>query len=232
MDVEPQPKRPTGCFGKGCLILVAVVFLIVVIGGLGSWWMYGLMVGMFTADRQANVEIDSPATAEFQQAESKFVQLRHAIRDRTEATIEFSAADLNTLIARDPAFVGLRGKTRVDLSGYDMILDLSVPTDSVPLPRFKGRWFNGRVQFGFTYDYEQFSFEARALEANGHRIESGGPGFTTSFLKGFSSSYSRSFNQGFAKGRDRNPQGQAFWKQIQSMSVQSGKLVVTTRGGG
>jgi len=231
MNGQEQSKTTAGC-GKGCLIAVAVVVLLVVVGGLGTWWMYGQMVGMFTANRQANVTVDSPAYVAVQQAESKLAQLRNAVRNQTEATIEFSAADLNTLVARDPAFSGLRGKTRVDLSGYDMILDLSVPTDSVPRPRFKGRWFNGRVRFGCTYDDGQFSFEARALEANGHRIVSGGPGFATSFLKSFSSSYSRSFNHGFANGRDRNPQGQVFWKQIKSISVQNGMLVVTTRAGG
>lgn len=138
MNGEQQPKRTAGC-GKGCLILIAVLVLIVVVGGLGTWWMYGQMVGMFTADRQANVIVDSPANAAVQQAESKLARLRSAIRNQTETTIDFTVADLNTLIARDPSFAGLRGKTRVDLSGYDMILELSAPTDSVPLPRFKGR---------------------------------------------------------------------------------------------
>ena len=114
-------------------------------------------------------------------------QLQNAVRNKTETTIKFSPADLNGLIARDPGFSGLFGKARVNMLGQDMIVDLSASLDSVPLPRLKGRWFNGTAQFGFAYDVGQFSFVARSIESNGHRmVDTGAPGFSSSFLQSFS----------------------------------------------
>lgn len=230
---DQQPKTGMGCFAKGCLALIIVVLFLIVVGGGGGWWIYAKAVNSFTSDHSANVGIDQPSPVAFQQAEAKIEQLRNAVRNKTGATIEFSAADLNALIARDPGFVGMRGKMRVSAAGNDIILDLSAPLDTVPLPKFKDRWFNGRAQFGFAYDLGQFSFMAHSIEANGHRIASSGTsGFSSSFLQSFSSSYTRSFNQSFHKAQEKNQQGLDFWKQIKGMSIENGQLVVVTQAGG
>lgn len=230
---DPQPpKKRMGCLGQGLIALAIIILLLVVIGGGGGWLIYNKGINGFTSDRPANVTVDQPSDVAFQQAETQLRQLRTAVRNKTKTTMAFSATDLNALIARDPGFAGMRNKTRVDMSGNDMILDLSAPLDTVPLPRFKGRWFNGRVTFHFTYDLGQFSFATRALETNGHRMEDDGMrGFSSSFLRNFSASYTRSFNQGFRKGQDRNAQGREFWDHIKTMSIQNGQLVVTTQPG-
>lgn len=224
------PKSGMGCFARGCLALIIVLVAIVVVGGGGAWWIYSRVVNGFTADRAANVAIDEPAPVVIQQARSRLQQLQDAVRNRTDSTITFSAADLNALIAHEPSFANLRGKVRVNIPGDEMILDLSAPLDTVPLPKFKGRWFNGRSQFGFNYDGTDFFFSARALEANGRRIEaSGNSAFTSSFLQSFSSGFTRSFNESFHKGQRNNLQSHEFWDRIKSMSIKSGQLVVETK---
>jgi hypothetical protein len=229
---DEQPKKGMGCFGKGCLALVILFLLLVIGGGVGGWWIYGKVIRSITSDHPANIQIEQPDEAAFQQAEAKLNQLRNAVRNKTETTTEFSAADLNALIARDPAFAGIRGKTRVNMAGDDLILDLSVPLDSVPLPMLKGRWFNGLAQFQFSYDQDQFSFTAHALEANGHRIEgANGSRFSSAFLQSFGSSFTKGFNQSFHQAEERNPQGQLFWNQIKTISVENGQLAVTTQSG-
>ena len=225
---DQQPAQPgMGCFAKGCLTLVIVFLFLVVAGVVGGWWIYGKAITSFTSDHPANIQIDQPGSAEFQQAEARLSQLRNAVRNRTETTAEFSAADLNALIARDPAFARVRGKMRVNMAGDEMILDLSFPLDSIALPKLKGRWFNGRAQFQFTYDLGQFSFTAHFLEAKGHRIESTGTtGFSSSFLQSFGASFTKGFNQSFHQAEGKDPQTRRFWKQIKTISIQDGRLVV------
>ena len=231
MNEEQPPKQGMGCFAKGCLTLVIVVLLLAIGGAIGGWWIYGRAVNRFTSDRPASVQTEEPASAAFQQAETKLAQLRNAIRNKTETTTDFSAADLNALIARDPGFQGVRGKTRVSMAGDALILDLSVPLNGIPLPKLKGRWFNGQAQFQFAYDLGQFSFTAHSLTTKGHRIESNGrPGFSSSFLEGFGSSFTRRFNQSFHQAEERNAQGNVFWRQIKSMSIRNDQLEVVTRG--
>ena len=216
-----------GCFARGCLALIIVFVAVVVVGAGGAWWLYGRVVNGFTAERAANVQIDEPAPNVIQQAQTRLRQLQDAVRNRTDATIAFSAADVNALIAHEPSFASLRGKVRVNIPGDDMILDLSAPLDTVPLPKFKGRWFNGRAQFGFTYDGTDFFFNTRALEANGRRIEAAGnSAFSSSFLQSFSSSFTKTFNESFHKGQQGNLQAHEFWDRVKSMSIRSGELVV------
>ncbi len=230
MNDQQPPKQGMGCFARGCLILVIVSLFLLIAGGIGGWWIYGKAISSFTSDHPANIQVDQPTSAAFQQAEAKLAQLRSAVRNKTETTTEFSAADLNALIARDPAFAGVRGKMRVNMVGDEMILDLSVPLDTITLPKLKGRWFDGRAQFQFVYDLGQFSFTAHWLEAKGHRIESNGsPGFSSSFLQSFGLSFTKSFNQSFHQAEEKNEQGRGFWKQIKTLSVQNGQLVVITQ---
>ena len=218
---------------RGCLIAV-VVFAVLVVAGLGcAWWMYGKAVGEFTADRAASIAMEQPSPAVLQEARTRLQQLQDAVRNEKEAVIEFSAADLNSLIASDASFASLRGKVKVYLPGDDMALDLSAPLDTIPLPRFRGRWFNGKARFRFSYDGTDFFFTAESIEANGHRIDSdGNSAFSTSFLRGFSTSFTRSFNESFHKGQQGTVQAREFWDRIRSMTIRNGKLVVETRVGG
>jgi hypothetical protein len=226
MNDQQLPKKRMGCFGQGCIALVIIVLFVVVVGGGGGWWLYNKAVDSLTSDHPTSVAIDQPSDMAFQQAETKMRQLRNAIRNKTDTTIAFSAADLNALIARDPGFAGTRGKTRVDMAGNDLILDLSGPLDTIKLPKLQGRWFNGRAQFGFAYDLGEFSFVAHSLETNGHRM------VNASFLRNFSSSYTRSFNKSFHNALGKNPQGSEFWNRVKGMSVQNGQLEVITKSGG
>ena len=232
MNEPLPPRKRTGCVGQGCLIVAIAAILGIGVFGVGGWWIYNNVVSRYTSDRPADVRIEQPTPDTVQRARGKLERLQSAVRNRTEATIEFSAEDLNALLASEAGFADMRGKVRVDFSGNDMILDLSVSLAKVQLPKIRSRWFNGRVQFGVTYDQDGFSFDAKSLEVGGDRMEAGsGRGVASSFLRSFSSSFTRSFNRSFHEGQNRNPGGRAFWKQIRTMSVQNGQLVVVTKAG-
>jgi hypothetical protein len=243
MNDQPPPLQPTttpppvprsgsgGCV-RGCVIGL-IAFIVLVVAGLGcAWWMYGKAVGEFTADQTASIAMEQPTPATLQQARTRLQQLQDAVRNGKETVIEFSAADLNSLIATDPSFATLRGRIKVYIPGDDMNVDVSAPLDTIPLPKFRGRWFNGKAQFRFNYDGTDFFFNARSIDANGHRIDgSGNSAFYTSFLRGLSSSFSRSFNESFHKGQQATPVARQFWSRVRSMTIRNGKLVVETRSG-
>src|SRR4051812_31370274 len=103
---EPHTGKQKSCFAQGCLALVILFVLTLVVGGAGGWWIYSKAVNSFSSDRPTNVVIDEPRPQALQQARSKLQQLQNAVRNRTDSTVVFSAADLNALIARDPSFSG------------------------------------------------------------------------------------------------------------------------------
>ena len=218
--IPPAPAR-TGCLGKGCLALLigAFLFLILLIGA--CWFAVDHILRTFTATEFRSVQIEQVSPQQLQFARAKMDALRSAIRNRQETTIGFTAADLNALIANDPGFKGARGRAHFAIANSTISLDLSVPLSSIPSKLLKTRWFNGRVQFGASYVDDDFSFDVKSVESNGH-------GIPRALLSAeFSRSFSRSFNESF-HSQSRRHQDE-FWSHLKMITVQDGKLILTTR---
>jgi len=210
-----------GCFAKGCLTLVVVVFVLVagIIGG--AWFLYGKAINLFTSTQPVNVPVEQPTDAQFQAAEAKLARLHQAIANNQEIAIDFTAADINALIARDPGFAGVRGRVHVAIADSIVTLQLSAPLTHLPLPKLKERWFNGTARFEFTYHLGQFLIGAKSAEANSRA-------FPEQFFASFNASFNRSLNQRFQQDLQKNQQEATFWKRIKAMDVNGDRLVIQT----
>ena len=149
--------------------------------------------------------------------------MRIAIRNDQETTIEFTADDLNALIATDPDFRKARGRLRVGIADSVVSVDLSAPLDPLKWTRMRGRWFNGNIRLGLSYLDDNFFFDMKSSEANGRQI----PSFI--FNSDFQRSFDRSFNQRFQR-RSENQRNRNSWlKYIRTISVQDDKVILITR---
>jgi len=230
MDAPPirqAPPRPLpsgmGCFAKGCLALVVIVVVlgIVVIGG--GLFFINRGINMFTVTAPAQIQTRPAEPAELQLAKAKLDSLRSAIRNRVETTIEFTADDVNALLQNEPEFRGARNHARVAMANSIVSLDLSAPLDSAQWSRLKRRWFNGNIQFGFSYVDDNFNFDVRSAEANGYQ-------FPRVLLSAeFMQSFNRSFNDSFHRESARREDAKDLWRNIRMATVQNDKLIVTTR---
>jgi len=214
----PPPARGMGCFAKSCLTLIIVAVVLVIVCLCGGWFVLTRFADKFTATQPAMVEVQQPTPAEAQAAQAKREALRAAIRNNQETTVEFTADDLNTLIANDPDFRRARGRVRVAIADSVVSLDLSAPLDSLKWARLQGRWFNGKIRFGVSYVDDDFFFDLKSAEANGRQI----PRFV--FSSDFERSFSRSFTKSFHPGRERE-----WLKHIRTISVQDDKVILSTR---
>jgi hypothetical protein len=150
-------------------------------------------------------------------------RLRTASATKKKTTVEFTAADLNALFARDPDFEDLRGKVRIEIADSIMTINVSAPLRSIPLPRLKKRWFNGTARFSFTYDDGTFSFDIRSAEAGGHHI-------SDLILSSISSSFDESMSRDFLNELNSNDRDSELWDNVKTMKLVGDKLVVTTKG--
>ena len=219
--VPPPPPR-SGCFGKGCLVLLIAAFLLLILAIGGGWFACNYIIRTFTAADARSVEVEPVSPRQLQLAEAKMDTLRSAIRNHLENAVEFTAADINALIADDPGFKGARGRAHFTIANSTVSLDLSVPLNSVPWKLLKSRWFNGRVRFGLSYVDDNFSFDVRSVETNGYSVP------RALFSPEFSRSFNRSFNDSFHHQSRQRPD--EFWRHLKMISVQDDKLIVTTRG--
>jgi hypothetical protein len=224
METQPPPlpgHEGMGCFAKGCLVVVIVGILLVGAVGVGAWFFYGKAVALFTSPQPADIRIEQVADADLQAAEQKLNRLEQATAKNEETTAEFTAAELNALIAREPLFAGMKDRARVAIADSIMTLEMSVPLDSTPLPKLKGRWFNGTVRLGFSFVLGQFAFDLKSGETNGHSLPE-------EFFTGFTPTFNRSFNDGFRRGMEKNEQSANIWKHLKTIGLDRDKLVVTT----
>ena len=207
----------------GCLSIFAVlaVALALVIGG--SWWMYAKSVDALTSEAPIAVTMEAPSDQQVAAASQKLEQLRTAALTQQATTMEFTAAELNALIARHPSFSDWRGKARVEIGNSELTLDLSVPLRDIPLPRVSSRYFNGSVRFALTYDQDQFTLGVKSLSANGQDID-------LSFFQAMADDINRGFNEGFDKSQRENAQSNEFWENVRSIEVREDRLIISTKG--
>ncbi|MGI8436767.1 MAG: hypothetical protein ACR2NX_07670 [Chthoniobacterales bacterium] len=224
---QPQPAAPPlkpegrGCFAIGCggCAVFGVIALVLFIA-LG-WFGYVQAVKALTAEAPINLELN-PSDREYAAAEAKMNQFRSALERGEATTIAFSAADLNALFARDPAFADRPGKMRVELDESEATVQMSYPLDSVKAPMLAGRWFNGRSRLRFSYADGAFRFDPDWIEAHGRE-------FTGGFVRSFGDSFSRSFSKSFIATVRKNGGWEA-WKNVKTMKIEHGQLVITTDG--
>lgn len=210
-----------GCFAQGCITVLIVGFLFFAALLGGAWYVYSKTVNNLTSLAPADVKIEPLSERQFETAENSMARLRTAMAKNEETTVEFTGADLNALVTRDPDFEHWRGRIRIDIADSTMTIAVSAPLHSIPLPRLKKRWFNGTARFSFTYDSGAFSFDLKSAEAGGHQVPD-------AFLSSFNSSFDESMNRSFRDELRKNDRGSEFWDKVKSMSLRGDKLIVTT----
>ncbi|CAN5196389.1 hypothetical protein BH20VER2_BH20VER2_12140 [soil metagenome] len=203
------------------MLIIALVFFALVLGG--TWYLYGRVVNAVTSPTPITVQLEEPNEAQFTAANQKLRQIEAAAAAKEAVTVEFTADDLNALIARHPDYTDLRGKVRVAIADSIATLELSVPLRKVPLPRVKHRWFTGSASFGLTYDESGFTFSPRSIIANNYSI-------ADDFFQGLAPTFNNYFNQEWDRSdRSETPHGD-LWPQVRSVIVRDDKVVVTTKG--
>src|SRR5436853_4054577 len=208
MQTPQSASSGMGCFAKGCLTLIIAGLVLVAVFVVGSFFVLNRALQVFTSTQPVQIQVRQATPAERQVAKAKLDTLRSAARNHQEATIEFNADEINILIANEPEFRGARGHMRVAIANSIASLDVSAPLESMRWKRLKGRWFNGNIQFGFSYVDDNFNFDIRSAEANGYP-------FPRALLSAeFMQSFNRSFNDNFRRESAKRGDTNDLWRHI------------------
>src|SRR5947208_1630835 len=99
----PPPQRRMGCFAKGCLILsVFLIFLGIAFVG-GSYLAIRYMRHHYFPTTSTELPPATPSPEEQRAAMAKWQEFDSRARAHEQARVEFSADELNALIAAEPA---------------------------------------------------------------------------------------------------------------------------------
>jgi len=187
-QIEPPPRRGTGCFGKGCLILIVLAILLVVVGVGGTYW--GLR-HVYLSDKPAPIpETTAPAdtseatpaatslatpsekTAEVRE---RFDTMKKAARTHEATEVELTAADINALIAANRKS---SGTASVGISDTALQAQFSIPLERLDVPfrsafGLSDRYLNATVTIVAPPGTNANSVQLSEVTLNGHGIPAG-----------------------------------------------------------
>jgi len=187
--VEPLPKRGTGGFAKGCLILLVFAILLVVVGVGGTYWS---VRHVYLSDKPAPIP-EAPAPSEttgaVTPAEStvaapsekstevreRLDTMKKAARAHEETGVELTAADINSLIAANRRS---RGAASVGINGDVLQAHFSIPLQKLDIPfrnafGLADRYLNATVTIVAPPGTNASNVQLSEVTLNGHRISAG-----------------------------------------------------------
>ena len=185
--VEPPPKRGMGCFAKGCLILVVLAILVVVAGVGGSYWS---LRHIYLSDKPAPIpqasapsetsaampgETSAAAPGETSDTvRERLDTLKSAARAHERTGVEFTAAEINALIAANRKSSGL---AFVRIDGNVAQVQLSIPLERFDVP-FRNafglgdRFLNATVSVVAPPGTNANNVQLSEVTLNGHSVPS------------------------------------------------------------
>lgn len=146
-----EKKRGMGCFGCGCLILVVLVILFLALAGGITYWTYH-RVSALTSPTPSTVQTFDGGDNVYHGATQKLSDFDQALQKHQPALLQLSAEEINTLIARDPNIKANNLHIFVTMTDDKAGVQLSLPTNALPVSVFKGRYINGDISFGLNFD--------------------------------------------------------------------------------
>ena len=186
--VEPTPKRGTGCFAKGCLILIASGILLVVVGVGGTYWS---LRHVYLSDKPAPIpETAAPsetgaATAgetsvatpseKSTEVRERLDTMKKGARAHEQTEVELSAADINALIAANRKS---RGTASVGINDTVLQAQFSIPLERLDVPfrsafGLNHRYLNATVTIVAPPGTNANSVQLSEVTLNGHTIPAG-----------------------------------------------------------
>ena len=185
--VEPPPKRGTGCSGKGCLILIALVILLVVVGVGGSFW---TVRHVYLSDKPAPIpeatapvetSVATPGAPSVATPTERSAEVRERLdtmkkaRAHERTGVELTAADINSLIAANRKS---RGTASVGINDTALQAQFSIPLQRLDVPfrnalGLGNRYLNATVTIVAPPGTNASSVQLSDVTLNGHTIPGG-----------------------------------------------------------
>ncbi len=154
-----------GCFGKGCLILLAFFILLVVAFIGGTFVAVRVLRSSYFATTQVQLPVAITTEHEQQNAVAKWYEFERGARAHTAQRIEMTSDEINALIAAEP---DLRGKALVTIDNDTARLQISVSLGELRMLR--GRYMNAECSVQSAPDGDPAHARFNSVVVNGKAV--------------------------------------------------------------
>lgn len=127
---DPTPEAPRSSPAPGCIIIAAIL---IVFGGLvilytvvGTY--QNRKIDEFTQAEPAEIPVAKPGSAELETVDAKLTAIQTAVANEEVERFEFSADELNSLIATQEELADFRGQTFIErISPQGIVAKMAQP---------------------------------------------------------------------------------------------------------
>jgi hypothetical protein len=208
-----------GCLGCGCLVLALLVILFLGLAGGGAYLAYTKFVAATSATPAAVPSFDGGDDL-YQSARQKLADFDHDVKNHQAATIQLSADEINTLIARNPAFIQMKFRLFVTLTNDQARIQGGIPTGILTRGMLNDRYLN----FDTTLSPD-FDSESKSLNFTLHHLQIGDQTMPEKGLPTTQIELTQILNAEL----QQNPDAKDFLDQVKSIGVKDGELVMETQ---
>lgn len=199
-----------GCCFYGCIILIVLFLLILGAIGFGVWKVKEFAYE-FTATEQRRFPEPTISPEQYTETKQKVDDFFAAVEAGQDANnIVLTDEEVNGLIWNDEKFKDLRGRVQVSFKGDNVIGEVSVPLDELPM--MEGRYFNGSAILDVSCTDGFLFITPKTLEVRGKQI----PEVAMKELR----------KQNFAQGVYEDPELMKAVQRIKKIEVKDEKLFV------
>jgi hypothetical protein len=217
--VVVQKKRGLGCFGCGCLVVLA---LLVLLGALAAAVVYfGYSQGkVLTTAAPSSLQSFDGGDAMYHDAIQKITVFGQALQQGQPANLELTADEINTIIARSPDLAANHVHLFVSLAGNEATLQLSVPTSVLPMGiggLAEGRYLDAEMKFEPSFDVA-----SKTLNLGLHGLRFGSETLPPDSLP----TVEQEFDPALNSKLQSTPEAQPFLNHAKSVEIRDGKLEI------
>ena len=220
MNGSHPPPRKRGCLFYGCLALVFLGLLSVALTYFGYRYIVSLtarLVNEYTDTTPAlfeKVEMPAADLTELRQRVAAFGEALESQKEGRELVL--SAADINALLANEPAYREFKDRFFVAIDGDRIKGRLSLPLQDVWRLRLKGRYLNGEAGLKVSLENGVLVVTLEQVSVKGKPL----PGPLLAELK----------KQNLAQDILRNPKQAELFRKFDSIQIKDGMVILRNRG--
>jgi hypothetical protein len=215
----PPKKRGLGCLGCGCLVLALLVILFLALVAGSGYFGYQKVVGL-TSTTPADIPSFNGSDDVYNTAQEKLTGFDHDVKNHQAATIELSADEINTLIARNPDLIQPQSRLFVTLTGDRAQVQGSIPTDVLAQGLLKGRYVNFDTTFGLG-----FNSDTKSLDLTLHHLQFGDQTMPQNLLPTMQAEFTPLLNMEL----QQYPPTKSLLQQAKSIEIRDSELVIETQ---
>jgi hypothetical protein len=135
-------REGSGCFFKGCMVLLVLMLLFLGAVSWGAYTMYKHLYAL-TSGSAVTLPVYDATPEQYEEVRGRIEQFSKDVDAGKPASLHLTDADLNTMVAKDPNYAAAKGDLYFVIKDRQLHIQGSFPLDGVPT--MKGRYLNANI---------------------------------------------------------------------------------------